>query len=106
MLAIKPQTAPCPYCYNRIDPKKVMYRCTGKPAPGRPRCVRAEDPERVAQLADATPVYPAFTPERSLITLKGSWERPRCSGPTSILFARCAIPPCRPTSPSQARSSE
>ena len=84
MLAIKPSTVPCPYCYHRIDPKKVMYRCTGKPAPGRPRCVKAEDPERVAHLADATPVYPTFMPERSLIISKASWECPHCSGPTSI----------------------
>jgi hypothetical protein len=95
MLAIKAATAPCPYCYDRIDPKKVMYRCTGKPAPGRPRCVKAEDPERVAQLADATPVYPAFRPERSLITLKGSWECPSCSGPTSIRVC----PVCHSTLP-------
>jgi Double-GTPase 2 len=78
------QTVPCPYCYNKIDPSKVAYQCTGRRAPGRPQCPKAEDQQRVAELGDATPVYPSFMPERNGLLRKASFECPRCSGSTSI----------------------
>lgn len=79
------QTVPCPYCYNKIDPNKVMYRCTGRRAPGRPECAKGEDKQRVSELDDATPVYPSFSPNgRGTMLRRNSFECPRCSGATSI----------------------
>jgi hypothetical protein len=78
------QTVPCPYCYNKIDPDKVMYQCTGRRAPGRPQCPKAEDKQRVEELSDATPVYPSFSPVRGKVMRKSTFECPRCSGATSI----------------------
>lgn len=88
-------TVPCPYCYNKIDPKKVLYRCTGRNAPGRPVCTKNEDPRRVAELGDATPTYPTFDPERSRLPRRASPECPRCNGPSSIRVC----PVCHSTLP-------
>lgn len=78
------QIVPCPYCYNKIDPNKVMYRCTGRQAPGCPPCAKAEDKQRKDALDDATPVYPSFNPERGKVLRRSSFECPNCSGTTSI----------------------
>lgn len=76
-------TAPCPYCYERIDPRKPDFRCTGRPAPGKEACAKAEDPVRKAKLNDVTPVFPAFTPSGRLRSSSSS-ECPHCLGPTGI----------------------
>lgn len=75
------KTAPCPYCYTLIDPSKPSYRCSGIPAPGRPKCEPEEDGQRVALLDDARPVRTSFVPDGE----KGSDGRPlcpECKGPT------------------------
>lgn len=77
--------APCPYCYERVDPATQSFRCTGRPAPGQAECAKAQDPERVKVLADAAPVFPAFTPPRR--RRPGEMleaECPSCHGRTGI----------------------
>lgn len=77
--------APCPYCYERVDPAGQAFRCTGRPAPGRPECAKTQDPERIKVLADAAPVFPAFTPPRRRRpgeTVEA--ECPNCHGRTGI----------------------
>src|SRR5450759_2010296 len=74
--------APCPYCYTRIDPGKLWYRCSGRPAPGKDACTISEDRMRLKALADGTPVLPSFAPQ-TRTSLRDS--RPlctHCQGPT------------------------
>lgn len=78
------QSVPCPYCYHKIDPSRVAYRCTGRRAPGRPQCLKAEDNQRMDELGDGTPVYPSFIPDRKGLLRKASYECPWCRGSTSI----------------------
>jgi len=73
--------APCPYCYQRIDPTRPSYRCSGRPTPGKPPCVKAEDPVRRQNLESAEPVYPTFIPERGLLRRNGA-TCPHCGGTT------------------------
>lgn len=73
--------AACPYCYQRIDPTKPDYRCSGRPAPGKPACPKTEDARRLQNLGSADPVYPSFAPERSLLRRTGA-TCPRCGGLT------------------------
>ncbi len=61
--------AACPYCYTRINPRLLAFRCSGRPAPGRTACTPREDSSRVRVLSDRTPLLPSFQPElwRSLV---------------------------------------
>lgn len=58
-------TAACPYCYHRIDVAQLRFQCTGRPAPGRARCVKAVDEirERLTGFAGAS--WPTFPPPES-----------------------------------------
>lgn len=88
-------TVPCPYCYHKIDPNQAHYRCTGRNAPGRPRCTKSEDARRVEELGDATPTYPTFEVERRRLPRRSPPECPSCSGPSSIRVC----PVCHSTLP-------
>jgi hypothetical protein len=82
MLIGSPKVAPCPYCYARIDPAKLSYRCSGMPAPGRKSCTVSEDEDRVRVLHDAVPVLPSF----ETVVKRGFGDTrphcPACDGPT------------------------
>ena len=72
-----PRVAPCPYCYASVDPTKLAYRCSGRPAPGLDACEVAEDSARVRALKDAVPVLPSFMPTTR--KMLGD-RRPTCPG--------------------------
>ena len=78
--------AACPYCYYRVDPRSIMIRCTGRPAPGREACTLKEDPARNRGLGDSTPVLPSFAPPRGRLSLGSalSGECPNCFGRSGI----------------------
>ena len=72
-------TAPCPYCYVEIQPAKLSYRCSGRPAPGRSACRPREDANRIRALGNAEPVLPSFHPNGRT---KAGAVCPACAGPT------------------------
>jgi Double-GTPase 2 len=74
--------APCPYCYAKIDPGKLAYRCSGRPAPGRDACKAKEDPARVRTLADAQAVLPVFMPQERKALGDTRPSCPKCAGLT------------------------
>jgi hypothetical protein len=76
--------APCPYCYQGVDPEAPAFRCSGRPAPGRPECAKQQDDARVRVLDDATPVFLSFQPKTSRIGSIHGAECPECSGKTGI----------------------
>lgn len=95
----------CPYCFTEISTDAVAFRCSGRPASGRPACVPHSDPEREAILGDGSQSYPPVLQHaadgRHLID---DWNKPilqtgklgrsitcdRCSGPTTIAICpRC-----------------
>lgn len=86
--------APCPYCYERIDASAPAFRCSGRPAPGRTECAKKQDDVRVRVLADATPMYPAFTPAEGKRGAREA-ECPKCYGKTGIRLC----PNCHSTLP-------
>lgn len=76
-------TVVCPYCYQRIKPSRLGYQCTGRGAPGRPRCAQTVDRARLELTGYSTPAYPSFTADR----ITGSARRaqcPACFGQTGV----------------------
>ncbi|MCZ2817256.1 hypothetical protein [Modestobacter sp. VKM Ac-2984] len=86
--------APCPYCYEGVDTSTPAFRCTGRPAPGRKACEKQRDDVRDEVLADATPTFPVFRPQKgrrigSLVEA----ECPHCFSRTGIrLCPTCHSP--------------
>ncbi|WP_105034920.1 TRAFAC clade GTPase domain-containing protein [Cryobacterium aureum] len=76
------KTAPCPYCYTRIDPKNLSYRCWGQPAAGKTACTVSEDPDRVRILGDHEPVRKSFTSQSRQGLLAVRPACPDCGGST------------------------
>lgn len=74
--------APCPYCYERISPAALWYRCSGRPAAGKQPCEREEDPARKHYLADSEPVLQSFSPGPRLGMRDARVLCPECQGPT------------------------
>lgn len=59
-MAIFERSAPCPYCYNEINPNALAVRCSGRAAPGKQPCNEAPDERRIQFFGDATPVRPTI----------------------------------------------
>ncbi|MGH3533129.1 MAG: TRAFAC clade GTPase domain-containing protein [Pseudonocardiaceae bacterium] len=87
-------TVACPYCYHRIDVTKLRFQCTGRPAPGRTRCVRAvdEDRQRLTGFSGAT--WPTFPPPESKSPLPHRLAPcPDCQGQSGIRVCQvCRTP--------------
>lgn len=88
--------AACPYCYHRITLNDIMFRCSGRPAPGMQACQQEVDAERVRQLRDATPVHHAFASPHKLFR---SGQRARCAQCAGLTGIR-VCPACRSVLPS------
>ncbi|MRH91673.1 hypothetical protein GFY24_30255 [Nocardia sp. SYP-A9097] len=88
--------AACPYCYHRITLNSIMFRCSGRPAPGKDACPREVDPERVRQLHDATPVLPSFVSPHKLFRSGQRAQCPECAGEAGTRVC----PACRSVLPS------
>lgn len=96
-LRSKKNLVACPYCFAEIDLAAVAFRCGGRPAAGRPRCVPHGDPIRSDQLGDGAAYLPPVlrthngyvvlddddAPELHLGKLTSSTKCNRCDGQTS-----------------------
>lgn len=82
ILELLGKKAACPYCYTRISPRWLWYRCSGRPAPGKEACTQKEDPARVRVLSDPTPTLPSFQPDVWVSLLDSRAQCPQCQGPT------------------------
>jgi hypothetical protein len=63
----------CPYCYNRLTEKAMMFRCTGRPGPDGRTCEVQRDENLVRWLGVSTQLPPAFAAD-------GRKARARCPG--------------------------
>lgn len=88
--------AACPYCYHRITLNSIMFRCGGRPAPGKDPCQLEVDSERVRQLRDSTPVRHSFTSPHKLFRSGQRARCPRCAGNAGTRVC----PACRSVLPS------
>jgi hypothetical protein len=76
-VAIFNSTAPCPYCYTEINPRKLAYRCSGRHHPDRPSCEKEADPVRQSYFNDADWYWPVIKPIGSAsIDCPGCGARP------------------------------
>ncbi|MBW6436453.1 hypothetical protein KZ829_22180 [Actinoplanes hulinensis] len=63
----------CPYCYERINTRRLWFRCTGRKAPGRPACVPQKDPARKELTGIDELVLPSFpAPGRGLLPVNSA----------------------------------
>lgn len=88
--------AACPYCYHRIALNSIMFRCSGRPAPGKNACLPEVDPERVRQLRDSTPVHHSFPTPFKIFRSGQRADCPRCAG----VAGTRVCPACRSVLPS------
>jgi hypothetical protein len=61
-------TAPCPYCYTEINPRRLAYRCSGRHVAGRTPCEKKIDPARQRHFNDSAPYWPLIEPIGSAST--------------------------------------
>lgn len=95
-------TVACPYCYQRIDPAKLRFQCTGRPAPGRTRCARSVDEEREKMTGFGLESWPTFAPPESRNPLPQRLAPcPACHGVSGIR----ACPVCRTPLPANFADS-
>ncbi|MDQ3152486.1 MAG: zinc ribbon domain-containing protein [Actinomycetota bacterium] len=84
----------CPYCYHRIDVAKLRFQCTGRPAPGRTRCVRVVDEARQQLTGFSGASWPTFPPPESKSPLPQRLALcPDCQGQSGIRVCQvCRTP--------------
>ena len=84
---------PCPYCYTPVDFLAPVFRCTGRPAPGKKACTKDVDAQRVEVLEDSTPLLPTFEPVATLRKRIYELECSACWGVSSLrVCATCHSP--------------
>ncbi len=72
-MAIFNSTAPCPYCYTEINPRKLAYRCSGRHEAGKSPCEKKADPSRQKHFKETDAYWPVISPIGS-----ASAHCPRC----------------------------
>ncbi len=76
-------TIACPYCYRRIDQRRLAYQCLGLGVPGGVRCIRSVDETR----AELTNVRAAAFPTFDAPPAAGAHRKapcPHCGGLTGV----------------------
>ncbi len=61
-MAIFNSTAPCPYCYTEINPRKLAHCCSGRSQHDRTPCAKAPDSTRQRHFGDSDPYWPVIAP--------------------------------------------
>lgn len=92
----------CPYCYHRIDPAKLRFQCTGRATPGRDRCRKVPDADRLRLTGYSGESLPTFPPPESRSPLpQRTATCPDCGTSTGIR----ACPVCRTPLPANFADS-
>lgn len=74
--------AACPYCYHKVRLNSLMFRCSGRQAPGRQPCTPAVDQRQVEYLQNAAPVLPSFPASSKVYATGQRAECSKCGGST------------------------
>jgi hypothetical protein len=74
----------CPYCYRRINARRLWYQCTGRGTPGRPGCAVQRDARRQEQTGYADASRPVFAPRTAAPVVPRQATCPTCGGMTGI----------------------
>lgn len=72
----------CPFCYHRINWLQLPLVCSGRNAPGYPRCDQRVDPRRRAEARSEEPMYPVFSPRPNWLPQPRRAPCPHCRGRT------------------------
>jgi hypothetical protein len=75
-------TIACPYCYRRIDQRRLAYQCLGLGVPGGVRCIRSVDETRAELTNVRAAAFPTFDAPRSGVHRKAPC--PHCGGLTGV----------------------
>jgi hypothetical protein len=92
----------CPYCYHRIDLARLRFQCSGRATPGRDRCRRTVDDDRVRLTGYGGASLPTFAPPESRSPLpQRTAPCPKCGAVTGIR----ACPTCKTPLPANFADS-
>ena len=72
----------CPFCYQRINWLRLPFVCSGRNAPGYPRCEQDVDQVRRKEARSEEPMYPVFSPRPSWRPTPRQAQCPHCRGRT------------------------
>jgi len=72
----------CPFCYHRINWQRLPLVCSGKNAPGYPRCEQRVDQLRRTEAKSEEPMYPVFSPRPPWLPTPRQARCPHCRGTT------------------------
>lgn len=76
--------APCPYCYNRIELNKVVFRCTGQTQAGRTACTPRPDAQRQQFLGDGAPAMPIISANGTAVVAKDAVTCGDCGARSAV----------------------
>jgi hypothetical protein len=74
----------CPFCYERVDAKRLWFRCTGRGAPGKEPCKPQFDDARKRAIDSDEHVLPSFAPVGRSLRTPTSAVCPDCGSQTGV----------------------
>ncbi|HSV66453.1 MAG TPA: hypothetical protein VLJ59_11180 [Mycobacteriales bacterium] len=83
----------CPYCYHRISPHDLWYRCAGRGTPGQPGCTPEVDQARQRETGYARPCLPSYPPPRQVAIAHARPVCARCNGESGRRVCPCCHTP-------------
>lgn len=92
MNALLGRTA-CPYCYHRIDGRRLSYQCTGRGSPGKKGCTPRNDPERQRETGFGQPALPVFPVKGKGPFSPAKADCPDCGATSGIRACPCCHTP-------------
>lgn len=83
----------CPYCYHKVDGRRLWYQCEGRGSPGRNGCRTEHDPARERETGFKEAVRPSFGIEKGGPFWPARATCPHCGGGTGIRVCPCCHTP-------------
>jgi hypothetical protein len=88
-----PNLVACPYCYHKIDARRLSYQCNGRGSPGKSGCTPAPDPDREREVGNNEPGRTVFPPPPRRPFAPSHAECPKCGSRTGNRVCSCCHTP-------------
>ncbi len=86
-------TVVCPYCYHKINRKRLWFVCGGKPAPGFDACGKEVNVERLRETGYREQMFPTFAPPYRWWFSPRTARCPDCNAATGEHVCPCCNTP-------------
>jgi len=89
-----PNQIACPYCYHKIDGRRLWYQCNGRGSPGKEGCKPANDADRKRETGIDEAARHSFAPvSKRGLPQTGQAECPKCGSRTGNRVCPCCHTP-------------